>query len=57
MATSVEVVTTLLTVGGLVYMLLALWGARDFEHHWRKVAQDAAQGTDCAVIDVATGAA
>jgi ceramide glucosyltransferase len=37
MATSVEVVTTLLTVGGLVYMLLALWGARDFEHYWRKV--------------------
>jgi ceramide glucosyltransferase len=38
MATSVEVVTTLLTVGGLVYMLLALWGARDFEHSWRKIA-------------------
>jgi ceramide glucosyltransferase len=38
MATSVEAVTTLLTVGGLVYMLLALWGARDFEHFWRRVA-------------------
>ena len=38
MATPVEVVTTLLTVGGLVYMLLALWGARDFEHHWRGIA-------------------
>jgi ceramide glucosyltransferase len=38
MATSVEVVTTLLTVGGLVYMLLALWGARDFEHLWRRMA-------------------
>jgi ceramide glucosyltransferase len=36
MATSVEAVTTLLTVGGLVYMLLALWGARDFEHAWRR---------------------
>jgi hypothetical protein len=32
MATAVEIVTTLLTVGGLVYMLLALLGARDFEH-------------------------
>ena len=33
MATAVEVVTTLLTVGGLIYMLLALWGARDFAHY------------------------
>jgi ceramide glucosyltransferase len=39
MATSVEAVTTLLTLGGLVYMLLALWGARDFEHFWRRVAR------------------
>jgi ceramide glucosyltransferase len=38
MATSVEVVTTLLTLGGLVYMLLALWGARDFGHYCAKVA-------------------
>jgi ceramide glucosyltransferase len=44
MATSVEVVTTLLTVGGLVYMLLALWGARDFEHHWRRVIKAGAGG-------------
>jgi ceramide glucosyltransferase len=42
MATSVEAVTALLTVGGLVYMLLALWGAHDFEHHWRKIAKDTA---------------
>ena len=39
MATVVEAVTTLLTVGGLVYMLLALWGARDFEHRWRRAAR------------------
>jgi ceramide glucosyltransferase len=38
MATVVEAVTTLLTVCGLVYMLLALWAARDFEHRWRRVA-------------------
>ena len=42
MGTPVEWITTLLTVGGLVYMLLALWAARDFDHHWRKVAQAAA---------------
>ncbi len=44
MATSVEVFTTLLTVGGLVYMLLALWGARDFDHTWRRNARAAANG-------------
>jgi ceramide glucosyltransferase len=38
MATPVEVVTTLLTVGGLIYMLLALWGARDFAHYCARVA-------------------
>jgi ceramide glucosyltransferase len=38
MATSVEAFTTLLTVCGLVYMLLALWGARDFEHYCRQMA-------------------
>jgi ceramide glucosyltransferase len=42
MATSVEAVTTLLTLGGLAYMLLALWGARDFEHTWRERARAAA---------------
>jgi ceramide glucosyltransferase len=44
METSVEVVTTLLTVGGLVYMLLALWGARDFERHSRRLASMDADG-------------
>jgi ceramide glucosyltransferase len=42
-ATSVEAITTLLTLGGLVYMLLALWGARDFEHYCRRIAAAAAQ--------------
>ena len=42
MGTPVEWITTALTVGGLVYMLLALLGARDFQHHWRKVAKEAA---------------
>jgi ceramide glucosyltransferase len=39
MATSVELVTTLLAVGGLVYMLLALWGARDFDRSCRRIAR------------------
>src|SRR5450755_3735523 len=48
MATSVEVVTTLLTLGGLVYMLLALWGARDFAHYCRRVALAAKNGPEFA---------
>jgi ceramide glucosyltransferase len=42
MATSVEGITTLLTLGGLVYMLLALWGARDFDRFWRRASRAAA---------------
>jgi ceramide glucosyltransferase len=44
MATSVEAITTLLTVGGLVYLLLALWGVRDFAHYSARVAQAEADG-------------
>jgi ceramide glucosyltransferase len=43
MATSVEIVTTLLTLGGLAYMLLALWGTRDFGRMARR--RRAAVGT------------
>jgi ceramide glucosyltransferase len=52
MATSVEAFTTLLTVGGLVYMLLALWGARDFEHSWRRTLLAAAEGGTAFAPDV-----
>ena len=48
MATVVEAVTTLLTVGGLGYMLLALAGARQFGRECRRSAlarADAAKGT------------
>jgi ceramide glucosyltransferase len=38
MATAVEIVTTLLTVGGLFYMLLALAGARQFGRDCRRIA-------------------
>lgn len=45
MATAVEIVTALLTVGGLVYMLLALWGARDFKHSCLRIAAASAKKT------------
>jgi len=35
MATAIEAITTLLTLAGLAYLVLALWGARDFSHAWR----------------------
>jgi ceramide glucosyltransferase len=38
MATAVEIATTLLTVGGLTYMLLALAGARQFGRDCRRIA-------------------
>ena len=36
MAIAIEVVTVLLTLAGLAYLLLALWGARDFNHYWQR---------------------
>ena len=33
MATTIEAITTLLTLAGLAYLLLALWGARSFARH------------------------
>ena len=39
----IELVVTVLTLGGLAYSLIALWGARDFVHCWqRQVAAPAA---------------
>jgi len=46
MSTAVEVLTTMLTVGGLVYMLLALLGARRFERDARRPT--AVHDGDCA---------
>lgn len=36
MATAIEAITTLLTLSGLAYLLLALWSTRDFAHFWRR---------------------
>jgi ceramide glucosyltransferase len=39
MATAIAAITTLLTLSGLAYLLLALWGARDFSHYWQRQRQ------------------
>jgi ceramide glucosyltransferase len=36
MATAIEAITTLLTLAGLAYLLLALLGARDFSRYWKQ---------------------
>jgi len=36
MALAIEAITTLLTLCGLGYLVLALWGARDFNRSWRR---------------------
>jgi ceramide glucosyltransferase len=50
MATAIEVVTVLLTLAGLAYLLLALWGARDFNHYWRKRGLDAGFAPDVSIL-------
>src|SRR5271156_2050492 len=35
MATAIETITALLTLAGLAYLVLALWGARSFGHYWQ----------------------
>src|SRR6267154_3834158 len=42
MAIAIEVITTLLTLAGLAYLFLGLWGAPDFVHYWRgrKIARE-----------------
>ncbi len=47
-ATAVEIATTLVTVGGLVYMLLALAGARQFGRDCRRIAAAEAKSPEFA---------
>jgi ceramide glucosyltransferase len=39
MATAIEAITTLLTLAGFAYMILALWSGRNFAHYWRGKSQ------------------
>lgn len=55
MATAIEVITTLLTLSGLAYLLLALWGARDFSHYWRWNQIDAGFSPDVTILKPVKG--
>jgi ceramide glucosyltransferase len=55
LATVVEVVTALLTLAGLAYLLLALWGARDFVHAWRRRKFDRGFAPDVSILKPVKG--
>jgi ceramide glucosyltransferase len=55
MATAIEAITTLLTLAGLAYLLLALWGARDFAHYWRRRKLDAGFAPDVTILKPVKG--
>jgi ceramide glucosyltransferase len=55
MATAIETITTLLTVAGLAYLLLALWGARSFAHYWRRRKVEAGFAPDVTLLKPVKG--
>jgi ceramide glucosyltransferase len=55
MATAIEAITTLLTLAGLAYLLLALWSARDFVHHWQRHSLDVDHAPDVTILKPVKG--
>jgi ceramide glucosyltransferase len=55
MATAIEAITTLLTLSGLAYLLMALWGARDFVHHWQRRSLDIGHAPDVTILKPVKG--
>src|ERR1700722_16475799 len=55
MAHAIEAITTLLTLAGLAYLLLALWGTRNFVHYWRQKSVDAGFAPDVTILKPVKG--
>src|SRR5260370_12400603 len=55
LATVVEVVTARLTLAGRAYLLLAVWGARDFVHYWRGRKLDCEFTPDVSILKPVKG--
>jgi ceramide glucosyltransferase len=55
MATAVEALTALLTLAGLGYMLLALWGARDFRRYCDRARPGAGYAPDVTILKPVKG--
>jgi len=50
MATAIAAITTLLTVAGLAYLLLALWATRSFAHYWTRQPKRADCAPDVSIL-------
>ena len=55
MATAIEAITALLSLAGLAYLLLALWGARSFVHFWRRKKPASGFAPDVTVLKPVKG--
>src|SRR5271163_758430 len=55
MAIAIEAITTLLTLAGLAYLLLALMGCRDFAHYWQQKQVDAGFAPDVTILKPVKG--
>jgi ceramide glucosyltransferase len=55
MATAIEAITALLTLAGLAYLLLALWGARSFAHYWRRKKLEGRFAPDVTILKPVKG--
>jgi ceramide glucosyltransferase len=55
MATAIEAITTLLTLAGLAYLVLALWGARSFAHYWQRKKIDGGFAPDVTLLKPVKG--
>jgi ceramide glucosyltransferase len=55
MAIAIEAITTLLTLAGLAYLLLALMGCRDFVHYWQRRQRDAGFAPDVTILKPVKG--
>ena len=51
----IEGTTALLALAGIVYMVLALWGARDFNHTWRRRGMQAGFAPDVSILKPVKG--
>src|SRR5580698_4067662 len=55
MAIAIEAVLALLTLAGLAYLLLALWGARSFAHYWQRRISAAEFAPDVTILKPVKG--
>lgn len=55
LALAIQVLLALVTLSGLAYMLLALWGARDFVHSLRRVSSEPDFAPDVSILKPVKG--